>query len=127
MAHKETSASLKRRIAAPTHLVWALVADTNRFDRAVGMTPGRYSFRLLDENDPRSRVRVAEAKELGFDVRWIEPPYEWAEGRFVRGERKFLSGPVARGGFHVELTPADDGATELEATAWVAGSGALSW
>lgn len=127
MAEKETSTTLKRRIAAPTQLVWALVADTNRFDRAAGLTPGRYAFRLLDENDPRTRVRVARAKELGFDIEWIEPPYEWAEGRFVFGERKFLAGPVARGGFRVDLTSAGDDATDLEAKAWVAGSGAMSW
>ena len=127
MGETETRVSLKRRIAAPAQLVWALVADTNRFDRAAGLTPGKYSFRLRDEKDPRSRVMVAQAKELGFDIEWIEPPYEWAEGRFVRGERSFLAGPVTRGGFKVQLTPQGESETDLEADAWVAGSGALSW
>jgi class 3 adenylate cyclase len=127
MGETETRVAIERTIAAPAQLVWALVADTNRFDRAAGLTPGRYSFRLLDENEPRSRVRIAQAKELGFDIEWIEPPYEWAEGRFVRGERSFLAGPVTRGGFEVRLTPKGEEQTDLSATAWVAGSGAMSW
>jgi class 3 adenylate cyclase len=127
MGETETRVTLKRSIAAPAQLVWALVADTNRFDRAAGLTPGKYAYRLRDEKDPRSRVLVAQAKELGFDIEWIEPPYEWAEGRFVRGERSFLAGPVTRGGFKVQLTPKGESETELDAEAWVAGSGALSW
>ena len=125
----ETSTTVRRRIEAPAHLVWALVADTNRFDRAAGLTPGRYSFALRDAADPRSRVRIAEARELGFDLRWIEPPYEWAEARFVYGERRFLSGPMMRGGFRVDLVPdgVDGAATNVEARAWVAGEGVLSW
>src|SRR5947209_1579141 len=81
----ETAAVLRRRIDAPPELVWALVADTNRFDRASGMVPGKYEFRCLIEGDERTRTRVAHAKQMGFDIRWIEPPYDWAEGRFVSG------------------------------------------
>jgi class 3 adenylate cyclase len=121
---REASVTLRRRIAAPPELVWALVADTNRFDRASGLTPGRYEFKLLEEGNERSRARVAQAKQLGFDIRWIEPPYDWVEGRFVSGERTFLSGPVQRGGFRVNLTPDGDG-TMLEATAYVIGEGVV--
>ena len=121
---REVSTVLRRKIAAPPALVWALVADTNRFDRASGLVPGKYEFRLLDEGDPDSRARVAHAKQMGFDIRWIEPPYEWCEARFVRGERQFLSGPVMRGGFSVELTADGDG-TAIEARAYIAGEGAL--
>ena len=119
---REASAVLRRRIAAPPELVWALVADTNRFDRASGLTPGKYEFQLLEEGNERSRARVAHAKQMGFDIRWIEPPYDWVEGRFVSGERTFLSGPVSRGGFRVQLAPDGDGTT-LEATAYVIGEG----
>ncbi len=124
MGERQVFAVHQRRVDAPPALVWALVADTNRFDRASGLVPGRYEFQLLDPNDPRSRTRVAQAKQMGFDIRWIEPPYEWVEGRFVHGERTFLSGPVRRGGFRVELTP-DGNGTKIEAKAWVTGSGAL--
>ena len=38
-----------------------------------------------------------------------------------------LAWTVTRGGFEVRLTPAGEEGTDLEAHAWVAGSGALSW
>jgi class 3 adenylate cyclase len=70
-------------------------------------------------------VRIGSAKELGFAIEWIEPPYEWIEGRFVHGERRFLKGPVARGGFRARLRDADGGGTWVNAVAYVAGDGAL--
>ena len=102
-------------------IVWGLVSDTNRWDRASGLTPGRYSWR---EHEGQ-RVRVGNAEELGFAIEWIEPPYEWVEGRFVHGERRFLKGPVARGGFRARLRDAEGGGTWLTAVAYVAGDGPL--
>ena len=61
-----------------------------------------------------TRVRIASAKQTGFAVEWIEPAYDWIEGRFVRGSRQFTAGPAKSGGFSVELTPdpeAPDAAT----------------
>jgi len=125
----ETVVVLKRLIQAPAPLVWALVADTNRFDRAAGLVPGRYEWKELTPGDESSRALVATAKQTGFDISWIEPPYDWIEGRFVRGTRTFVAGPVKRGGFRVELTPqGEDGmSTLVEATAWVAGDGLLAF
>ncbi|MBL8714632.1 MAG: adenylate/guanylate cyclase domain-containing protein [Myxococcales bacterium] len=119
----EASEQLERRIAAPAPLVWALVADTNRFDRAAGLTAGTYSFRELPDG---RRERVARAKQAGFDIEWIEPAYDWIEGRFVRGRRTFVAGPPKSGGFSVELTP-DGESTIVKARAWVAGDGVLGF
>jgi adenylate cyclase len=121
MADRLYEASLERHFAASRPIVWGLVSDTNRWDRASGLTPGRYSWR---EHDGQ-RVRVGNAEELGFAIEWIEPPYEWVEGRFVHGERRFLKGPVARGGFHARLRDAEGGGTRVTAVAYVAGNGAL--
>ena len=66
----ETSVVHKRRIKAPAPLVWALVADTNRFDRAAGLVAGHYAWKELKEGDESSRVRVAHARQTGFDVAW---------------------------------------------------------
>lgn len=121
MAERVYEASLERLYAAPRPIVWGLVSDTNRWDRASGLTPGRYAWREHEGE----RVRVGTAKELGFDIEWIEPPYEWVEGRFVHGERRFLKGPVGRGGFRARLRDADGGGTWVIAVAYVAGSGAL--
>ena len=121
MADRIYETSLERRYGATRPIVWGLVSDTNRWDRASGLTPGRYSWR---EHEGR-RVRVGNAEELGFAIEWIEPPYEWVEGRFVHGERRFLKGPVARGGFRARLRDAEGGGTLVTAVAYVAGSGPL--
>lgn len=121
MTERLYEVSLERSYSAPRLSVWGLVSDTNRWDRASGLTPGRYSWREVDGQ----RVRVGNASELGFDIEWIEPPYEWVEGLFVHGERRFLKGPVARGGFHARLRDAAGGATAVTAVAYVAGDGGL--
>ncbi len=109
MAEREYAASIERVLAAPAPVVWAMIADTNRWDRAAGLAAGQYTFRELVPGDPSSRERVATAKQTGFEIEWIEPPYEWLEGRFVRGRRSFLKGPVRRGGFRVDLAPVENG------------------
>lgn len=121
MTERVYEISLERTFAAPRLTVWGLVSDTNRWDRASGLTPGKYSW----QEHEGQRVRVCNAVELGFDIEWIEPPYEWVEGRFVHGARRFLKGPVARGGFHARLRDAEGGATIVTAVAYVAGDGAL--
>lgn len=126
MADRESAVVVERRIAAPAPLVWALVADTNRFDRAAGLVPGAYSYEeILDERGRKTRELVARARQTGFDLRWVEPPYDWIEGVFVRGVRRFLEGPLRTGGFEVQLEPDGDGATIVRARAWVTGGGVL--
>jgi class 3 adenylate cyclase len=126
MAEGETAVVVERRIAAPAPLVWALVADTNRFDRASGLVPGVYAFEeVRDEHGHASRELVARARQSGFDLRWVEPPYDWVEGRFVRGERRFLEGPLRAGGFEVQLVPDGPDATRVFARAYVRGAGVL--
>jgi adenylate cyclase len=119
MAERLYEARLERVFRASRFTVWGLVSDTNRWDRASGLTPGKYSWAERDG----VRVRVGTARELGFDIEWVEPPYEWIEGRFVHGERRFSKGPVARGGFTARLKDGDAGATIVEAIAYVAGAG----
>jgi class 3 adenylate cyclase len=122
----ESAVVVERRIAAPAPLVWALVADTNRFDRAAGLIPGAYTYEEVPDVRGRpSRELVARARQSGFDLCWVEPPYDWIEGLFVRGERRFLEGPLKTGGFEVALAPDGPDATIVKARAWVSGSGAL--
>ena len=120
MAEREQGITLERVFPATRDLVWALVADTNRWDRCSGLTPGKYEWR---ERDGRWE-RAARAKEMGFEIEWTEPPYGWLEGFFVQGERDFLKGPVQRGGFRARLTEVDGG-TKVEATAYIVAGGAF--
>lgn len=107
---------------APRPLVWALVADTNRWDRAAGLQPGKYEWRHIDGR----RQRVGSAVELlALPVVWVERPYRWIEGRFLHGERQFLEGPLSTGGFIVRLKDAPTG-THAEAIAYVEGDGPVA-
>ncbi len=109
-----------RTFRAPRALVWALVADTNRWDRASGLAPGSYDWRDIDG----VWSRVAKSSEMGFALEWVEPPYRWLEGCFVHGERTFLKGPTRTGGFIARLEAADGG-TEVVVTAYVDARGAI--
>ena len=100
------------RAARP--LVWAIVADTNRWDRAAGLAVPTYEW--LKEGG--KNLRLARATELGIPLEWIEPPYRWVEGRHVEGERRFRTGPVEGGGFQVTLEDVPGG-TRAKAVAWV--------
>lgn len=92
---------VERVFKAPSHLVWAIVADTNRYDRAIGMGVPRYSWREIEGQ----RVLVGEASQAGIQTEWIEQPYEWIEGHTLRARRSFLRGPVAKGGVDVVVEP----------------------
>jgi len=107
--------SITTTIRAPRALVWATVCDTNRIDRAMGLVVPRYDW--LKEG--QRNLRRARASELGIDLEWIEPPYEWAEGEFVRGLRRYRRGPVDEAGFAVTLRDVPDG-TELSASVFLA-------
>ena len=101
----EAGVTVERRFAAPRALVWALLADTNRYDRALGLTPPRYAWR---EHEGR-RQRVGQATQGGVAMSWIEDPYEWVEGRWLCSRRRFLSGPAAEGGLDVRVDDDGDG------------------
>lgn len=109
------AAELERVIAAPRSLVWAVVSDTNRWDRAAGLAPAKYSWL----KDGKRNLRLARAKELGIDLEWIEPPYQWIEGAMVEGLRRFRKGPLEAGGFRVTLEDVEGGATRVKARAYV--------
>lgn len=100
----------KRTFASRRDVVWAIVADTNRMNRALGNVAAKYGWREVDGK----REYVASAKDLGQTIEWIEPPYQWIEGELIETERKFVSGPVDRGSFGVRLNDSPDGGTDCE-------------
>lgn len=111
---REHGVTLTRVFRAERAIVWAIVADTNRWDRAAGLKPPRYTWSVIDG----ARVRVGEARELGLELRFVERPYRFVEGRMLEGERRFVSGPVEAGGFTVTLDDVPEG-TRATARAWV--------
>lgn len=118
MARYETRA--RRTFAARRDVAWAIVADTNRMNRAVGNVPARYAWRVIDGR----REYVAAARDVGQSLEWIEPPYQWVEGEFIETERRFIKGPASVGFFGVRLRAAGD-AIECEMSMGFEGDGAM--
>jgi class 3 adenylate cyclase len=88
---REPAISIERVIAAPCATVFGLLSDTNRWDRLIGTTPSRYTYELLDPNDPTSRTRIGHARLGVIPQHFAEEGEYWA-GAFLRGERRFRGG-----------------------------------
>lgn len=109
----KTTVTIERRFDAPASLVWALLGDSNRFDRAVGLGFASYRWEMIDGR----REHVARAKQSGLTMEWIEPPYQWIEGRLLDGTRYFTKGPLGSGGMRVEVEPEGAGSI-ARVTVW---------
>lgn len=107
-------AALEREVGAPPRLVWALASDTNRWDRLAGFDRVRYEWEPPVGDAPRRRIGVTAL--LGARVRFVDRG-EWFEGVFFVGERWFLDGPLAMGGYRVDVAEAGAG-TRLQLRAW---------
>ena len=107
----EGGVSVERRFAAPRELVWALLADSNRYDRALGLGVASYTWRTLDGQ----RVLQGRAKQGGLELAWVEQPYQWIEGRMLSSLRIFDKGPAKEGGLRVEVEDDGDGVAPEEA------------
>src|SRR6267378_3064997 len=88
----------------PPAELWPVLADTNRFNEAMGLPT------YVLEETPQANgtiLRRGRGKAAGFQLEWEEKPYEWIEGRHFRQARIFTKGPFRRFGPVLELEPAD--------------------
>ncbi|HEY5923434.1 MAG TPA: DUF5939 domain-containing protein, partial [Kofleriaceae bacterium] len=83
--------SVERVIAAPCPAVFGLLSDTNRWDRLIGVTGSRYTYELLDPDDPTSRTRIGHARFNLVPQHFAEEGEYWA-GTFLHGERRYRGG-----------------------------------
>ena len=94
--------------------LWPYVADTNTFNRDVGLPvvagePGGDADQAARQNS-RRRLRL----KLGpLVVRWVEEPFEWVRPRLFTVVRRYESGPVSEARVRVELFPREGGGTRL--------------
>ena len=86
--------------ATPKQL-WPLVADTDRFNRAIGLPAVEFTF---DHAGGKRRI-FAEAKFNGLKVRWREHPFQWICEREMSVLREFEAGPFEWVTSTVELHP----------------------
>ena len=85
----------------PPQDLWPVLADTNRFNEAMGLPP--YALEETPQPDGTVRRR-GRGKAAGFTLEWEEKPYEWITGRWFRVSRVFSKGPFRRFGPVFELS-----------------------
>lgn len=94
----------------PPHELWPVLADTNRFNEAMGLPP----YVLEETPQPNGTVlRRGKGKAAGFALEWEEKPYEWIEGRHFRQAREFTKGPFRRFGPVFDLEPDGKGGSRV--------------
>ena len=94
----------------PPDRLWPLLADTNRFNEAVGLPP----YTLEQTPQPNGTVRRrGRGKAAGFTLEWEEKPYEWIAGRHFRQSRMFTKGPFRRFGPVFDLKPDGKGGSHV--------------
>jgi serine/threonine protein kinase/class 3 adenylate cyclase len=99
-------------LAASREALWPFVSNTERINRAVGLSAIDY------ERQPGSDgVEVyAKLKVKGISLEWREHPYEWVEGRRFGYLREYSEGPFVLLRNTVELSDGSDGGTRLTHT-----------
>ena len=94
----------------PPSELWPVLADTNRFNEAMGLPP----YVLEETPQPNGTVlRRGKGKAAGFTLEWEEKPYEWIEGRHFRQSREFTKGPFRRFGPVFDLEPDGKGGSKV--------------
>lgn len=110
------------RLASSPEQLWPFVANTDRFNRAVGLSPVVFT----DEPAPHGGAhRTGEMRVLGMALRWREYPFEWVKDREHSVFRWYRSGPVAAVWNRVTLAPAPGGGTDLHHEIWITPRGVL--
>ncbi|MFN0072322.1 MAG: adenylate/guanylate cyclase domain-containing protein [Chloroflexota bacterium] len=97
-------AELEVDFSAEPDDLWPLIADTNRFNRAIGLPEPRFARGASSDGE----LQIGELSVFGVTyARWREHPFEWQRPRGFVVVRDFLTGPLLhfRGG--AELTSAN--------------------
>lgn len=93
------------RIRLPKQDLWSFLADTDRLNRNIDLSPVHFAP-MLDRR--RKGHFSAETRSYGRRVRYEEFPFEWIEGRFYQVLRRFSRGPLAEVSTGVRLRPVAD-------------------
>lgn len=112
----------KWRLSASPEAVWRYVANTDRFNKAVGVPPVQFTDDVVDGG---ILERTGEQRVLGLVIRWREFPFEWVRHREHAVFRLYRSGPLAAMWNKVSLLPLEEGGTELRHEIWLTPRGML--
>lgn len=99
----------------PPDRLWPVLADTDRFNEAMGLPP----YVLEETPQPNGTVlRRGSGKAAGFTLAWEEKPYEWIANRHFRQARVFTKGPFRRFGPVFDLSPEGSGSKVSYTLEW---------
>ncbi|MBU6427840.1 MAG: hypothetical protein KGR26_02400, partial [Cyanobacteria bacterium REEB65] len=87
--------------AQPEH-VWPIVADTSRFNRALGMPLPLWQDHPLPEGGSR---RTGRATMLGMRLEWEEHPFHWQQDCGYGVMRDYVRGPLTQLKVDMALDP----------------------
>ena len=111
------------RFAASPETLWPILADTARFNEAMGLP--RYA--IHEEPQPDGSVRrTGSVHRFGLTLSWEEGVPEWVAPRRFSHERCFPSGPLKRAATEITIDPDGDGSAScvrycvrLDPRSWV--------
>jgi serine/threonine protein kinase len=110
------------RLKSSPESLWPFVANTERLNRAIGLSPVAFQ----DEPAPeRGAIRTGEMRVMGMALRWREYPFEWVKDREHSVFRWYRSGPLAALWNRVRLVPTEDGGCELHHETWITPRGVI--
>lgn len=111
---------IDRVLRAPADLVWALAADTNRWDRLVGFAESQWTNEIVNLNGVRESRRVGRVPMYwGKEARFAEVGW-WVEGQSLHAERRFYDGHWSSCGYELSLSPATEpSATRVQMMCWI--------
>ncbi|HKR59665.1 MAG TPA: adenylate/guanylate cyclase domain-containing protein [Pyrinomonadaceae bacterium] len=115
MPYREFHYRWEYQLKSDPERLWSFVADTNRFNRDVGVpaiAEGQTKQRL---RNARRRLRLSF---LGLPVEWEEQPFEWIRPSRFGVTRKYIKGPVDELRVLAELVPQPGGGTHLTYQVW---------
>ena len=99
----------------PPDKLWPVLANTNRFNEAMGLPP----YALEELPQPNGTVlRRGRGKAAGFTLEWEEKPYEWILQRHFRQARVFSKGPFRTFGPIFDIEPEGEGSRISYTLAW---------
>ena len=110
------------RLASSPEALWPYIANTDRFNRAVGQGPVAFHD---DPAPERGAIRTGEMRVMGMSLRWREYPFEWVKNREHSVFRWYRSGPLAALWNRVRLVPLEGGGTELHHEIWLTPRGMI--
>lgn len=101
---------------ASVYQLWPLVADSDRFNRAMGLPAPDYKFSRRPPGHAgfsQPQAVFAEARFNGMKVRWQEHPFEWIFQRQMSVLREFDAGPFEWFTSTIHLAPLVDDRTRV--------------